>query len=54
MKAMVYLPDGNIDFFNNVAGILQGNILKPYMFILFLDYRLQTSIDGIKEANDIL
>ena len=49
MKAMVRSPDGDTDFFNIVAGILQGDTLAPYLFILCLDYALRTSIDLRKE-----
>ena len=37
------------DFFNPVTGFLQGDTLEPYLFILWLDNILQTSIDLIKE-----
>ena len=46
-KGMVHSPDG--DFFDYVAGVLQGDILAPYLLILCLDYVLRTSIDLIKE-----
>ena len=32
-----------------ISGSLQGDTLAPYLFILCLDYILQTSIDLIKE-----
>ena len=32
-----------------MAGVLQGNTLAPYLFIICLDYVLRTSIDKIKE-----
>ena len=32
-----------------VAGVLQGDILAPYLFITCLDYVLRTSIDKMKE-----
>ena len=35
--------------FDIVAGVLQGNILAPYLFIICLDYILQTPIDLMKE-----
>ena len=37
------------DYFNIVAGVLQGDRLAPYLFIICLDYTLSTSIDKIKE-----
>ena len=38
-----------IDFFNIVAGVLQGDTLLPYLFIICLDYELRTSVDLMKE-----
>ena len=49
MKAMVHLPDGDTDFFNIVAGVLQGYIFVPFLFIICLGYVLQRSLDLIKE-----
>ena len=48
-KVKVRSPDGNTDFFDVVAGFLQGDILTPYLFIICLDYMLQMSIDIMKE-----
>ena len=42
-------PDGNTDYFDIVAGILQGGTLAPYLFIICLDYLIQMSIDLTKE-----
>ena len=42
-------PDGNTEYFDIVAGVLQGNTLVPYLFIICLDYMLRTSIDKIRE-----
>ena len=42
-------PDGDTDYFDIVAGVLQGDTLAPYLFIICLDYVLWTSIDKIKE-----
>ena len=41
--------DGDTDYFDIVAGVLQGDILAPYLFIICLDYVLRTLIDKIKE-----
>ena len=46
-KAMVRSPDGDTDFFNVVAGVLQGDTLAPFLFILTLDYVLRTSLDKL-------
>ena len=45
---MVRSPDGDTDFFDSIAGVLQGIILVPYMFIICLDYVLRNTIDLIK------
>ena len=42
-------PDGDTDYFDIVAGVLQGDTLAPYLFIVFLDYMLRTSMVKIKE-----
>ena len=42
-------PEGDSDDFDIVAGVLQGDSLAPYLFIICQDYVLRTSIDKIKE-----
>ena len=42
-------PDGDTEYFNIVAGVLQGDTLAPYLFIICLNYVLRTSIDKIRE-----
>ena len=46
-KVKVRSPDGDTEYF--VAGVLQGDTLAPYLFIICLDYVLRTSIDKIRE-----
>ena len=48
-KVKVRSPDGDTEYFDIVAGALQGDTLAPYLFIICLDYVLRTSIDKIKE-----
>ena len=48
-KVKVRSPDGDTDYFDIVADVLQGDTLAPYLFIICLDYVLRTSIDKIKE-----
>ena len=49
-KVKVHSQDGNTDFFDTVAGVLQGDIyFAPYLFIIFQDYILQMIIDLMKE-----
>ena len=48
-KVKVCSPDGNTDYFDIVASVLQGDILASYLFSICLDYVLRTSIDLMKD-----
>ena len=48
-KVKLQSPDGYTDYFDIVAGVLQGDTLAPYLFIVCLDYMLRTFIDKINE-----
>ena len=48
-EVKVRSPDGDTEYFDNVAGVLQGDTLAPYLFIICLNYVLRTSIDKIRE-----
>ena len=48
-KAKVRSPDGDTDYFDIVAGVLQRDTFAPYLFIIYLDYVLRTSKDLMKE-----
>ena len=37
-RAKVITPDGETDFFEIKAGVLQGDTLAPYLFAIVLDY----------------
>ena len=41
-KEKVRSPDGETDYFDIVAGVLQGGTLAPYLIIICLDYVLRT------------
>ena len=46
-SAQVLSPDGDTDFFEILAGVLQGDTLAPYLFIIALDYAMrQATEDG--------
>ena len=45
----MHFPDGDTEYFDIVAGVLLGDALAPYLFIIYLDYVLRTAIDKIKE-----
>ena len=42
-------PDGDTLYFDIVTGLLQGDTLAPYLFIICLDYMIRMSIDLMKE-----
>jgi hypothetical protein len=46
-KAKVISPDGDTEFFDIQAGVLQGDTLAPFLFILVLDYVLRISVDPL-------
>ena len=46
-SAMVRSPDGDTSLFDIVAGVLQGDTLAPFLFIIALDYVLH--VDKMKE-----
>ena len=48
-KVKVRFSDGDTDYFDIVAGVLQGDSLVSYLFIICLDYVLRTSIDKMKD-----
>ena len=39
-KMKVRSPDGDTDYFDIVEGVLQGDTLAPYLFIICIDYGL--------------
>ena len=48
-KVKIRSLDGDTEYFDIVAGVLQGETRAPYLFIICLDYVLKTSIDKIRE-----
>ena len=40
-EAQVITPDGDTEFFEILAGVLQGDTLAPFLFIIALDYALR-------------
>ena len=49
IKVKVCSQDGDTDYFDIVAGVLQGDTLAPHLFIIYLDYVFRTSIDRMKD-----
>ena len=48
-KVRVCSPDRDTDYFYIVAGVIQGDTFAPYLFIIWLDNVLRTSMDLMKE-----
>ena len=44
-RSLVRSPDGDTSFFDITAGVLQGDTLAPFIFIICLDYVLRKAID---------
>ena len=49
MKVKVCSLDGDTDYFEIVAGVLQRDTLDPYLFIISLDCVLRMSVDIMKD-----
>ena len=46
-RTKVITPDdGETDLFEILAGVLQGDTLAPYQFVVVLDFALRMAIDG--------
>ena len=43
-EATVITPDGETEFFEITAGVLQGDTLAPFIFVIVLDYILRLSL----------
>ena len=44
-RAKVLTPDGETEEFFILAGVLQGDLLAPYIFAIMLDYAMRQAID---------
>ena len=45
----VVSPDGETELFDITAGVLQGDTLAPFLFIIVIDYALNKAMDGKEE-----
>ena len=45
-KAKVLSPDGETATFDIISGVLQGDTLAPFLFIIVLDYAKRQANDG--------
>ena len=48
-KVKAHSPDGDADYFDIAASVLQGDTLAPCLFIICLDHVLRMSIYLMKE-----
>ena len=53
-KVKVHSPDGDTNYFDIVAGVLQQDTLAPCMFIICLDNVLRMYIDIMKDYGFML
>ena len=44
--AKVITSDGETDNFQISKGVLQGDTLSPFLFVIILDYAMRQAIDG--------
>ena len=49
-EAQVLSPDGDTDFFQIKAGVLQGDTLASFLFILALDYAMRKATTNPQET----
>ena len=48
-RAKVISPDGETELFEITAGVLQGDTLAPFLFIIVLDCAMRKAMDGNEE-----
>ena len=48
-KAKILSPDGETDVFEIMMGVLQGDTLAPFLFVIALDYAMRKAIEGKEE-----
>ena len=49
-KAKVVTADGITEVFDILAGVLQGDTLAPYLFIIVVDYIMTVAIDDVSDS----
>ena len=53
-RSMVRSPDGDTPLFNITTGVLQGDTIAPFLFIIGLDYVLRNSLKDIENLGLII
>ena len=46
LRARIKTTEGNTDYFRMFAGVMQGDTLAPYLFVIVLDYAMRKAITG--------
>ena len=46
LRAKIRSPDGETDYFKIHAGVMQGDTLAPFLFIIVLDFAMRKAILG--------
>ena len=49
IRAKIVTPNGETELFDITAGVLQGDTLAPFLFIIVLDYALKRATEGKEE-----
>ena len=49
-RAKILSPDGDTEFFDTLASVLQGDALAPYLFAVIIDYTMRQAA-GDEELN---
>ena len=50
-RAKVVIPDGDSEEFVIQAGVLQGDTLAPFLFVIALDYTFRKAITGWEQLH---
>ena len=53
-KSMARSPDGDTEFFDVLAGTLQGNTFAPFLFVICIDYVLRISVGNCNDYSLML
>ena len=48
-RAKVLSPDGETKLFDILAGVLQGDTLAPYLFVIVIDYCMRKAVNDDDE-----
>ena len=49
LKAKVISPDDNTDIFKIYVGVMQGDILAPFLLVTVLDFALRNAVNRVEK-----